>query len=586
MSFKKIFYNKYLFLILIIILVGTFLRTYHYSDNFFFEFDQARDWNNALKAYENGPDELPLIGPRAGGTLFRLGPIYVYFQYLSMLLFGKAPYVIGYFDLIFSILSIPLFYFLLREYFAKNISVILIALYAFSLFSIEYSRFAWNPNSIPFFSLSIGLSLLKLSKEKNHKWRWIYVILLSFALGVIVQLHTLTMIVFPILIIIYLLWTRTRLFWKEILATISIIIFLLSPIIINDTLNNYTNITSFFQALKQKEDSQSDITPDKKIVKGFYEISKNYLMILTSHEFITKMILSQKSPNAAEMIKANLKNIEGKTNFLLFSIFLIIYCIILFHWILLIYLSKNTDVDKINFLKLMLIWQVIVLIPFIVLSYNTDTRHYLMAIFLPFVALGYLMNYLIKKGQIYKIMVAAFIVILIVINLWGVKKWLTLLENYKKDINYSNYKEFVLESYYKVTLNQIESVSKYLKSEYDKNNREMRLISRVEYQRPIIYYLQNELKVPIYFDDQSLSDYGRLYYFLDIDYDPEKRLNDLPEKVNENFKVTSYKKFGNVAIYNLAFKNPIPENYSLLPEVYDYESNEYQKKYYWKEIIN
>ncbi|MBD3300315.1 MAG: hypothetical protein GF347_03105, partial [Candidatus Moranbacteria bacterium] len=145
--------NLYIFLIFSVFFFGAFLRFYKFKTNLFFELDQSRDYRIVYEVLENGLKELPLLGPRAGGTFFRLGPIYNYFQIAIAAVFGLSPVIIALPDLFFSILTIPLLFLFLRLYFPKEISLITTFLFSISLFAIEFSRFAWNPNSVPFFTL-------------------------------------------------------------------------------------------------------------------------------------------------------------------------------------------------------------------------------------------------------------------------------------------------------------------------------------------------------------------------------------------------------------------------------------------------
>jgi len=124
------------------------------SDWLFFKMDQARDAYLIKQTLENGLGWLPLLGPKAGGTHLNLGPAFYYFQYLAAFLFQSAhPAVLAYPDLLFSILSIPLFFLFLKKYFPRDWSMVLAGLYAVCFLGIEYSRFAWNPNSLVFFNL-------------------------------------------------------------------------------------------------------------------------------------------------------------------------------------------------------------------------------------------------------------------------------------------------------------------------------------------------------------------------------------------------------------------------------------------------
>src|SRR4030042_4003685 len=116
--FKK---NKREIITIAIILgLGIFLRTYHFSDWLRFNADQSRD-AALIKNIVEGKVNTPLLGPKAGGTEFRLGPAFYYFQFASAKVFGEEPEKLAYPDLLFSILSILLFFLLARIFFGSKI---------------------------------------------------------------------------------------------------------------------------------------------------------------------------------------------------------------------------------------------------------------------------------------------------------------------------------------------------------------------------------------------------------------------------------------------------------------------------------
>ena len=100
---------KYFWVLLAIMIVGVFCRTYQFHDWLRFSPDEARDATYISDAI-TGKAPLPALGPQAGNTQFYLGPLYYQAEYVSALVFGNAPDKIAYFDLIFSILSIPMLF--------------------------------------------------------------------------------------------------------------------------------------------------------------------------------------------------------------------------------------------------------------------------------------------------------------------------------------------------------------------------------------------------------------------------------------------------------------------------------------------
>src|SRR4030042_1926401 len=115
---------------------------------------------------------------------------FYYFQYLSGKIFNSTrPDVFAYPDLFFSIAVLPLLFIFLRLYFSRRISIFVVAMYAFSFLVIEYSRFAWNPNSLPFFVILSFYGLLKFLKEVNEKKKRWWIALWAVGIFIGSQLH-------------------------------------------------------------------------------------------------------------------------------------------------------------------------------------------------------------------------------------------------------------------------------------------------------------------------------------------------------------------------------------------------------------
>ncbi len=135
-----------------VLIAGIFLRTWHHHDWLRFNADQGRD-AQIVSSVIDGSAPLPLLGPKAGGTQFRLGPAFYYFEIAAAKIFGNIPDKMAYPDLFTGILCIPLFFFFLRKYFEKYTALSLTAIFAVSAYAIRYSRFGWNPNSAPFWTI-------------------------------------------------------------------------------------------------------------------------------------------------------------------------------------------------------------------------------------------------------------------------------------------------------------------------------------------------------------------------------------------------------------------------------------------------
>jgi 4-amino-4-deoxy-L-arabinose transferase-like glycosyltransferase len=198
-SIKKV--PTHIWILLLITVVGTFLRTYHFRDWLIFNSDQARD-ATVIENILNGKKTWLMLGPEAGSTLFDLGPWFYYLEAVSAKIFGNAPDKLAYPDLLFSILAIPLFYIFAKKYFKRNLSLLLTFFLSTSSFMIFYSRFASNPNSIPFFSLLffLGMLILLNSEEKRFFWG---AAMVGIGIGVGLQLHILLFFVMPVVVSLF-----------------------------------------------------------------------------------------------------------------------------------------------------------------------------------------------------------------------------------------------------------------------------------------------------------------------------------------------------------------------------------------------
>lgn len=244
-------------LLVMIILVGIFFRAYHFREWLHFGSDQSRD-ALIIENAATGVTNWPLLGAEASNTRFQLGPMHYYFQIISDKLFGTDFQVPAYPDLLFSILAIPLLFIFLKRYFTEGVSLALTGLFSVSYYVIEYSRFAWNPNPIPFFVLLFFLLLLEFFKAKEQTG-WGMVLALGALIGISVQLHTILLFLFPLMTIAlfcFFVWKRWKLGFKWIAIPVVVII-LNSSMIVSDIRTGGVNVQFFLNAFVDRSSSGS-----------------------------------------------------------------------------------------------------------------------------------------------------------------------------------------------------------------------------------------------------------------------------------------------------------------------------------------
>lgn len=172
-------------ILLIILLTASFLRLYKISDYMTFLGDEGRD---AIVARDILQGHFTLLGPRASAGDFFLGPVYYYMIAPFLFLTRFDPVGPAIMVALFGVGTVLLVYLTGKKFFGTKAGLIAAVLYAVSPIVIAYSRSSWNPNLMPFFSLSI-LYLSYFAVKKNSIKLFIIV---GFLFGIAIQLHYLT----------------------------------------------------------------------------------------------------------------------------------------------------------------------------------------------------------------------------------------------------------------------------------------------------------------------------------------------------------------------------------------------------------
>jgi len=438
---EKIKENKKTIIILsVIILAGIFLRTYNFHDWLRFSRDQVRDATLITKALEN-EEHLPLLGPNAGVTKFRLGPIYYQFSYVAEKMFGDYPDKMAYPSVFFSILAIPMLFFFLREFFSRNISLMLTAIMSVSYFMVINSRFSSNPNLIPFFILVFLYSLLKLM-DSDEKRIYFWAIAAGVSMGICVQLHTTLLIVLPpmsLLIFFYLWRKKTPTIWK-----IALII-LLSTLAVNITQiisefdSGGKNTKYFLKGFLNSSSSGSHFGRDTFHISACQIIANAHTISAYGNDDQCKAIFH--TPQGTQI--ENYKYYFGMTLSVLFSL--------LGYYFLFRYFFREKDIRKKHFLGVVILFNLLSFVILIPIAKIIFVGYFINLYMVPLVLLGLIIWEMekrwMKKGKILSI---ATVVILIVLclnrNIETAQSYRNGLENNEKNS----------------TLSEVESIYQYL----------------------------------------------------------------------------------------------------------------------------
>ncbi len=587
---------------LVLIIAGAiWVRTYQHHDWLFFKWDQARDASLLKPAIENGAENLPLLGPRAtkvstetGGTDFlRLGPAYYYMQWTSGAIFkSSSPDVFAYPDLLFSILVIPLFYLFLRLYFKPVPALLATLLYSFSFLIIQYSRFSWNPNSVPFFMLLTIYALLRFSsvddahvrhlQENKNLWKKIgWIALWAFAFAVASQLHfyaAFALIAISVVFIVYYIWDRSREVSPRVLAvkpqsgnvknilssknslfyvltTLLIFGIIYSPVIISDFKTDFSNTKNFFGAFEAKS---KDKKFHKKIIRNFREQAKGYSLITTS--------FSHRKGHKADPITVG---------FGLLFIFSGIYLAIKE------YKVKSKQNDK-NFLFMLIIWIVLFFLVTITTSYLLRPRYFVPVFPIPFIIIALWFSAL-EKRVVKNYLPLIFIIsaIFLLLNIFGTCAWFRENE-LSQEKSFDTNRTLILKNQDGVTLGQFEKAIEYML----KNNPGLTLIynTKAEYMLPTKYLLslQNEIDYSYAGGSSDLENVDTIFALVT----KSGGKNSINKKIQPYTKIVDSKQIGQLEVFQLEVqkeKLPTKKEKELAPD--EEGGSGKTERLFWKDVL-
>jgi len=219
--------------ILLIFFLGFFLRIYRLHEFISFHQDQVRDLLYIKDHFEK--KQMILLGPKASVGDFYLPPFWYYLMSFAYL-FSPSPLSPAVLVALINSLTVFLFYFLGKSFFDKKVALVSSFIFAISPFSIEYSRFAWNPNPIILFSfLTFYFLLSYLKKESLNDF-----ILGTVAANLSLQLHYQGFIIFSFYFLTILFFKKINL--KKFIIYLVINLLLILPFIIFEIKNHFPNI--------------------------------------------------------------------------------------------------------------------------------------------------------------------------------------------------------------------------------------------------------------------------------------------------------------------------------------------------------
>ncbi len=622
--------NKTIYLAVAIFIIGIFLRTYHFTDWLHFELDQARDVFIISDAID-GIRDLPLLGPQARGRELQLGPIFYYFQFFSAKIFGVSPVSVAFPDLLFSILTIPLSYFFARQFFSKRISFLLFAMTSSSYFLIVYGRFAWNPNSMPFWSMLAAYSLLKVSRHcsievENSQFRrcinlknwfknkfivekkisWWFVLAVC-ATSILMQLHFIAFLCFPVAFFVYFIFSKIQTSWKTILVSMITIILLCLPVIINEYKTGGQNTRGLIGSVTEDRNDDHDLI--EKTIRSFQETATFYFTIFTGDQHGRDLLITKKQTHGYFPLICD-KTCKERLPYLVLAIIFFLISLATFPFYIfkrnfyVVYkksgLHRNRKSFKLFFRKISfatkIAWNnfsfsrfkkyfrglkkvrqsfekvllkkhsaIFLIVPWFLMgglfltlvAYQISPRFYLF-MYPPFLILLGSVFYFMEKVFVRfgKFITVGLTIILVAINFFNIKTSFTELNNSINE-NIEPSRDLVMKRSDRITLGQLEDIADYILESNESNNKIV--VGDNRYARAIYYLVSSKSEKDVLscyvkrggFDKKSVQ--NRNFYVL-VREKTEKKIN---EKMLEKHKIVDEKSFGTLKLYELNLKDDL-----------------------------
>ena len=243
----QILVSKDILIIALILLIGAVLRFYNLPEGMHYLGDEGRDTliTKEIIKFEH----FPLVGPPTSVGNLYLGPLYFYSVAPFIGLFGFEPLGAAVFVVLLSLTTIGLIYFLAKEMFKSQLAAGLSALlYAISPAAVEYGRWPWNPNVMPFFATLFIFSLWQVLGKRKERW----IILTGASLAFIFQSHYMGLAAIPVLAVAMIIKRpklKKKIYW---LTGLGIFLFLMSPLLIFDLRHDFLNSRGFWEIVTER----------------------------------------------------------------------------------------------------------------------------------------------------------------------------------------------------------------------------------------------------------------------------------------------------------------------------------------------
>jgi len=329
-SFKESFFSKEFFLLLAILILGTFLRAY-----------KLQEWPISVAEINPITTALDMINgtlPLYTGLNNYQGPMNAYVMIPAVFLFGSNIFSSRFSVMIFSIFSIFLLYFFAKKYYGKNVALFSCFILAILPADILTSTEAWEIPIVSFFIILFLYAFAKFSETKNKYYLYL--------LGLISGLAMMTRLTFVFFLSSFLLTFKLNPFIsfsefkknitiKNILITITFFLLGLSPFLYWNLVNNFLTVNYLINHVPITVNNVNLLDVKSNLINGYHsffdfldngpelkkiEFAQKFDSIIFLLVFILFIILTLRL-HLKKRYEQSRKNFYILSNFLLIAVF-------------------------------------------------------------------------------------------------------------------------------------------------------------------------------------------------------------------------------------------------------------------------
>jgi MFS family permease len=526
-----------------------------------------------------GPGALPLLGPKAGGTFLRLGPWFYYLEYFSALLFG--PSVVGqifFIPLLGALLPLLLFG-LLRRVVPLSISLLGAAWIGVSLFALLYSRFGWNPNLVPFFTLAGFLTLLLAGDETREKQSR-YLIGAAFFLTLATQMHFLAFLAIPTITFLFLCYKRPRFAWQTWVGAFGVVLFLYVPMLLNESKTHFANTNEFFGAITEKS-TKEDHSIFEKLIKNTEEYGLAQVVILSGYEGATNPRIEMSGLRVTSLV-CDEKCDRGKW----YGLAGLIWTLLSFVVLVVLAWREKEKIQKDTFV-LLLLWQTVSFGLFLPLAYGIAPRFYLLTLPLFFINAVLVLWYGSSplKGFLRGGGVALVVMAFLGSNLYFVGHRFDELRRSEKE-NFSVAPDRILKERTRVTYGQEQSIVTAILALPHAREYPLYFESTSQFKRAFKYHLRKNTTPTDGIPGEGAYREGVYVYVIRTRPTVEEVQKTLGI-LNEKYDIISVQKFGTLSLVVLTPKESfvIGDRQPIVPPIPTTYNPQAPRRYTWDEFL-